>query len=76
MEVLATVLADVSKSEVSRMAAGLQLKNYLTSKDAEIRLQYQGRWLKIDQGRRKHIKDLVGFLYVCGEALNICVGRY
>ena len=56
---LATELADVSKSEIARMAAGLQLKNYLTSKNPEIRMQYQQAWLSFDPSVRQHIKTLV-----------------
>ena len=56
---LAAVLADVSKSEVARVAAGLQLKNYLTSKNEEVKLQYQRMWLSFDESVRRHIKTLV-----------------
>ena len=41
------------------MAAGLQLKNYLTSKDPEVRLKYQQEWLKFEEAVRQHIKMLV-----------------
>jgi len=61
---LAAVLADVSKSEVARMAAGLQLKNYLTSKDPEVKLRYQSQWLSFDQSVRQHIKNLVSIYNV------------
>lgn len=56
---LAAVLADVSKSQVARMAAGLQLKNCLTSKDQDVRQAYQQRWLTIELPVRQHIKGLV-----------------
>ena len=41
------------------MAAGLQLKNYLTSKDPEIKLQYQQRWLSFPSEETVAIKHLV-----------------
>lgn len=41
------------------MAAGLQLKNYLTSKNPEIKLQYQTMWLSFDPAVRLHIKNMV-----------------
>ena len=55
---LATVLADVGHSAVSRAAAGIQLKNYLTSKNPETKRQYVMRWLQIDAEVRKQIKEL------------------
>lgn len=58
MEALATVLADVGRSAVSRAAAGLQLKNYLTSKNPETKRQYVMRWLQIDPAVRNRIKQL------------------
>ena len=59
---LANELADVGKSEIARMAAGLQLKNYLTAKTPEVRLQYQQAWLSFDPTVRQNIK-----LMVCGH---------
>ena len=56
---LAAVLADVSKSEGARMAAGLQFKNYLTSKDADVKVKYQVQWMSMDAAVRTHIKSLV-----------------
>ena len=41
------------------MAAGLQLKNYLTSKDPEMKLQYQQRWLSFPSEETVAIKHLV-----------------
>lgn len=58
LESLATVLADVGRSAVSRTAAGLQLKNYLTSKNPDTKRQYVMRWLQIDAGVRSKIKEL------------------
>lgn len=59
MTALATVLADVSKSQVARMAAGLQLKNCLTAKSPEVRLQYQQTWLMLEAPVRQHVKEMV-----------------
>lgn len=59
LSALAAVLADVSKSQAARSAAGLQLKNYLTSKDSEVKRNYQIRWLSFDESVRQHIKNLV-----------------
>ncbi|XP_077866996.1 importin subunit beta-1-like [Saccoglossus kowalevskii] len=56
---LSTVLADAGKSQVARMAAGLQVKNALTSKDPLIKVQHQQRWLTLDGELRKNIKGLV-----------------
>lgn len=55
---LVTELADATKSQIARMAAGLQLKNQLTSKDATVRLQYQQRWLSLDEGVKTHVKNM------------------
>ncbi|XP_022788287.1 importin subunit beta-1-like [Stylophora pistillata] len=55
---LVTELADATKSQVARMAAGLQLKNQLTSKDAAVRLQYQQRWLSLDEAVKSHVKNM------------------
>ncbi|XP_068752252.1 importin subunit beta-1-like [Montipora capricornis] len=56
---LVNELADGGKSQVARMAAGLQLKNYLTSKDPTIRMQYQQRWLTLDDQVKLHVKQMV-----------------
>ena len=58
LESLAIVLADVSQSTVSRTAAGLQLKNHLTSKNSDIKHQYILRWLQVDPAVRIRIKQL------------------
>ena len=60
---LSSVLADTSKSSVARMAAGLQLKNCLTSKDLSVRQQHQQRWFSIDENARSQLKALVGYQY-------------
>lgn len=56
---LVSELADATKSQVARMAAGLQLKNQLTSKDATVRLQYQQRWMTLDDKIKNHVKTMV-----------------
>ncbi|XP_077997215.1 importin subunit beta-1-like [Glandiceps talaboti] len=56
---LSEVLADAGKSQVARMAAGLQLKNALTSKDPTIRVNLQQRWMAIDAQFRDSIKRYV-----------------
>lgn len=58
LQSLAAVLADVGQSAVSRTAAGLQLKNNLTSKNPETKRQYVIRWLQIDPSVRSSIKEL------------------
>lgn len=39
------------------MAAGLQLKNKLTSKDQTLKTQYQQRWLSFPEETRAYIKS-------------------
>lgn len=39
-----------------RTAAGLQLKNALTSKDPDVRLECQKRWLQLPEDVRMHVK--------------------
>ena len=56
---LAKVLANPDNSHVARMAAGLQLKNTLTSKDLAIKMAQQQRWLQLSKELRQSIKDLV-----------------
>lgn len=69
LSALAAVLADVSKSQSARSAAGLQLKNHLTSKDVDSKVQQQMKWLSHDINLRLRIKNLVSFLGV-----NLMVG--
>lgn len=56
---LSKVLANPGNTQVARVAAGLQIKNSLTSKDPELKAQYQQRWLAIDGNARKEIKKYV-----------------
>lgn len=53
---LSDVLVFAGNSAVARMAAGLQLKNQLTSKDAAIKFQYQERWLSFPEDMREYVK--------------------
>ncbi|XP_069768405.1 importin subunit beta-1-like isoform X2 [Narcine bancroftii] len=56
---LSKVLANPGNSQVARIAAGLQIKNSLTSKDLDVKTQYQQRWLAIDSNARREIKTFV-----------------
>ncbi|NXD60116.1 IMB1 protein, partial [Corvus moneduloides] len=56
---LSKVLANPGNSQVARVAAGLQIKNSLTSKDPDIKAQYQQRWLAIDANARREVKNFV-----------------
>uniref|UniRef100_A0A667WRC1 Karyopherin (importin) beta 1 n=1 Tax=Myripristis murdjan TaxID=586833 RepID=A0A667WRC1_9TELE len=56
---LSKVLANPGNTQVARVAAGLQVKNSLTSKDPDVKTQYQQRWLAIDANARREIKTFV-----------------
>jgi importin subunit beta-1 len=60
MKALSDVLAYGGNSPVARTAAGLQLKNHLTSKDPLIKLQYQQRWQTFAEDVREYVKKNVG----------------
>ncbi|XP_076225790.1 importin subunit beta Fs(2)Ket isoform X1 [Nomia melanderi] len=63
MQRLSGVLVTTAASPVARMAAGLQLKNQLTSKDPQLKYQYQQRWLGIPIEIREYIKkNILGAL--------------
>lgn len=53
------MLANPGNTQVARVAAGLQVKNSLTSKDPDVKTQYQQRWLAIDASARREIKNYV-----------------
>lgn len=61
LKALSDVLVDVSNSPVARTAAGLQLKNHLTSKDLAINQQNQQRWLVFPELIREYIKKNVSY---------------
>lgn len=63
LKALSDVLVNTQCSPVARTAAGLQLKNQLTSKDALVTTQYQQRWLLFPEDTRAYIKNNVSFLY-------------
>lgn len=52
-------MANPGNTQVARVAAGLQVKNSLTSKDPDVKTQYQQRWLAIDATFRCEIKNYV-----------------
>ncbi|KAG7234932.1 hypothetical protein INR49_003573, partial [Caranx melampygus] len=56
---LSKVLANPGNTQVARVAAGLQVKNSLTSKDPDVKTQYQQRWLAIEANARREIKNYV-----------------
>lgn len=72
------MLANPGNSQVARVAAGLQIKNSLTSKDPDIKAQYQQRWLAIDANARREVKNYVSNIilsfWIYSLALVICMG--
>lgn len=56
---LSDVLVQGGNSQVARMAAGLQLKNHLTSKDLILKQEYQKRWIALPEDVRFYIKKNV-----------------
>ncbi|CAG2172057.1 unnamed protein product, partial [Oppiella nova] len=56
---LSELLSNITNDAVIRMAAALQLKNQLTSKDVEVQRQYQQRWLSFAEDVRNYIKQNV-----------------
>lgn len=59
VKTLSDILRHGGNSPVARMAAGLQLKNQLTSKDATVKLNYQQRWLNFPEDIRDYVKKNV-----------------
>lgn len=57
VKALSDILSQPTDSTVAQMAAGLQLKNTLTSRDQAVREVYQQRWLKLDQTVKDHVKQ-------------------
>lgn len=63
LRTLSDVLHHAGNSPVARMAAGLQLKNLLTAKDATLKSQYQARWLSLPEDIRLYVKkNILGTL--------------
>lgn len=71
LKALSDVLVHGGNSAVARMAAGLQLKNHLTSKDLAIKEQYQQRWLHFPEDTREYIKKNVNIFYQILSRQNI-----
>lgn len=63
LKALSDILVNTNNSSVARTAAGLQLKNHLTSKDDSIGKQYQQRWLSFPTETREYIKNNVCDFY-------------
>ncbi|XP_067001401.1 importin subunit beta-1 isoform X2 [Anabrus simplex] len=59
VKTLSDILHHGGNSPVARMAAGLQLKNTLTSKDPAVKATYQQRWLAFPAEIRSYIKKNV-----------------
>lgn len=59
LKALSEVLCHPGNSPVSRMAAGLQLKNQLTSKDETVKLKFQAKWLQLPEDIRHYVKKNV-----------------
>jgi len=57
LKALSDVLVNTTYSPVARTAAGLQLKNHLTSKDPVVTDQYHKRWLSFPEATREYIKN-------------------
>eukprot|EP00099_Drosophila_melanogaster_P005270 NP_001246108.1 female sterile (2) ketel, isoform D [Drosophila melanogaster] len=57
LKALSEILVNTANSAVARMAAGLQLKNHLTSKDEKVSQQYQDRWHQFPSEIRELIKN-------------------
>lgn len=64
------MLVTAAASPVARMAAGLQLKNQLTSKDPDLKYQYQQRWLAIPVETREYIKKNVRKIFICCKFIS------
>jgi hypothetical protein len=69
LKALSDVLSHAGNSPVARMAAGLQLKNHLTSKDPNLKQQYQAKWLQFAEDLREYIKKNVSFILDCWKSL-------
>lgn len=63
LRALSDVLVYPGNSTVARMAAGLQLKNHLTSKDQTIKQQYQDRWRAFPEDVKEYIRKNVSRCY-------------
>lgn len=59
LKALSDVLSHPGNSPVARMAAGLQLKNQLTSKDDIVKAAFQEKWLQSTGEVRNYVKKNV-----------------
>lgn len=59
LKALSDIIVQQQCSDVARMAAGLQLKNHLTSKDSNTKQEYTERWLQFPPDTREYIKNNV-----------------
>lgn len=64
IKTLSDILRHGGNSPVARMAAGLQLKNQLTSKDSNVKVNYQQRWLAFPEEIRNYVKKNVSTCYL------------
>ncbi|KAL5279085.1 KPNB1 family protein [Megaselia abdita] len=63
LKALSDILANTGNSAVARIAAGLQLKNHLTSKDVNVTQEYVQRWHSFPVDTREYIKkNIIGAL--------------
>lgn len=64
LKALSDVLSHPGNSAVARMAAGLQLKNQLTSKDETVKMEFQAKWLRLPEDIRNYIKKNVSLCHM------------
>ncbi|KAL3309364.1 Importin subunit beta-1, partial [Cichlidogyrus casuarinus] len=57
MKLLSEILAEESCDQTVRMQAGLQLKNFLYTKDTSVKQELHSRWLSIPESDRQFVKD-------------------
>ena len=60
---LSDILKHGGNSAVSRMQAGLQLKNAIYSKDQNVRAMHQQRWLQFPEDTRNYVKQNVSISF-------------
>lgn len=62
LKALSDILANTGNTVVARIAAGLQLKNHLTSKDVNVTQEYVQRWHSFPVDTREYIKKNVSYI--------------
>lgn len=70
------MLSHPGNSAVARMAAGLQLKNQLTSKDEAVKLKFQTNWLQLPEDIRNYIKKNVREILILNMTQFICFDSF